>query len=674
MAAATEIERLVVRLTGDGAQYVGMLKKASAETQTFVRGIDGRLRDAQGRFVTRQRQMQIELGETAAKLKATALRVGELGRKMTAAGRTLSLKLTAPLTLLGGLAVRSFAKFDQAMTESTSIMQVTTQQIAAMRETAIELSADGRVLQGPEELAKSYFFLASAGKNAAQSMALLPKVSAFATAGAFDMALATDLLTDAQSALGLVSKDVAKDTLGLVRVSDVLVKANTLANATVEQFSIALTSKAGASLKAFGKDVEEGVAVLAAFADQGVKAQLAGNQLDRVIRLLSKASMDNAKAHKRLGFEVFDSAGEMRNLGDIVGNLEDILKGMSDETKIATLDMLGFEARVQQAILPLLGTSEAIKRYEEELRKAGGTTRQVADKQMKSFSNQMRILKNQVTAAAIELGEVLAPIVGGVGRAVANLTNIWRGFSPPMKIATVIIGGMAAALGPLLIVLGTLTRSVSVLIPLFVKLGPAMANVAVSVSALRFAMLGVVGVGFAVFLGVIQRKLAQINAELGRSIESLEKITGRRFESIAGLEGPEREAGLTEEGKRLLKEVELAKKRVGVEKKRQERSLNAPGTIGRGVLNLITGDPLGTLQSELKRAETQLRTFQESSRGLRQQGTGASEFAGLKALVESRADEDKSLDRVAGGVDELVEIAREQLSKDEQELEPAGLR
>jgi len=250
-------------------------------------------------------------------------------------------------------------------------MKVTQQQTEQMRQTAISLS--GESSKSATDLAQSYFYLASAGKDAAQSMALLPKVTAFAIAGAFDMATATDLLTDAQSALGMSVKDnVTQDMLNLVRVSDVLVKANTLANASVEQFSIALTSKAGASLKAFNKDIEEGVAVLAAFADQGVKAELAGNQLDRVIRLLSNSSMDNAEAHKRLGFSVFDNEGKMRNLGDIIGNLENILAGMSNQTKVVTLDMLGFEARVQQAILPLLGTSEAIKEYERELRRAGG--------------------------------------------------------------------------------------------------------------------------------------------------------------------------------------------------------------------------------------------------------------------------------------------------------------
>jgi len=91
----------------------------------------------------------------------------------------------------------------------------------------------------------------------------------------FDMARATDLLTDAQSALGLTIRDDAIANMEeMVRVSDVLVRANTLANASVEQFSVALTTKSGAALRALNKDMEEGVAVLAAFADQGIKGEV----------------------------------------------------------------------------------------------------------------------------------------------------------------------------------------------------------------------------------------------------------------------------------------------------------------------------------------------------------------------------------------------------------------
>jgi TP901 family phage tail tape measure protein len=100
-----------------------------------------------------------------------------------------------------------------------------------------------------EQAAESFFFLASAGLDAEASIAALPRVAQFAQAGMFDMSRATDLLTDAQSALGLTIRDDAvKNMENMIKVSDVLVRANTLSNATVEQFSTSLTTKAGPAL------------------------------------------------------------------------------------------------------------------------------------------------------------------------------------------------------------------------------------------------------------------------------------------------------------------------------------------------------------------------------------------------------------------------------------------
>ncbi len=430
--ATTEIERLLVRLVGDATSYQKMLKDAEASSKRAAGVVEA----------------------AGLRMQAIAVRLKAVGASMSRLGRGLALRVTAPLAIIGGLSVRAFSQFDQAMIESTSIMKTTGDEVERMRDLAISLS--GRSAQAPKELAESYFFLASAGKNAEQSMMLLPKVAKFATAGAFDMALATDLLTDAQSALGLTSKDVAKDTENLVRVSDVLVKANTLANASVQQFSVALTSKAGAALKSYNIQVEEGVAVLAALADQGIKAQLAGNALDRVIRLLSKASRDNTKEFKELGFSVFETDGSMRNLADIIGNIENITRDMSVEMKSATLEMLGFEARVQGVILPLLGTSKAIRKYEADLKKAKGITNEVANKQMKSFSNQMKLLKNRITAIGIEIGKILAPILEKLSELLQRGADFWKGLSAEVKKTIVIIGLIVAAVGPLLITMGGL--------------------------------------------------------------------------------------------------------------------------------------------------------------------------------------------------------------------------
>ena len=327
-------------------------------------------------------------------------------------GKAAGVALAAVGVAMVGIAAKSvqeFGKFDAALVKSKAIMGDLTETMEKDMSNAAREVAKVTTFSA-EQAAESYFFLASAGLDAESSIAALPQVAQFAQAGMFDMALATDLLTDAQSALGLtIRNDAVKNMENMVKVSDVLVRANTLANASVEQFSVALTTKAGAALRALGKDVEEGVAVLAAFADQGIKGEIAGTQLSIVLRDLTTKAINNKDAFDKMGIAVFDSNGEMNNLGDIIGNLETALAGMSDETQKATLLQLGFSDKSLASLQALLGTSEAIKTYERELRSASGFTGDVATKQLDSFESQMKLLESAVIDVAIEIGQELTP-------------------------------------------------------------------------------------------------------------------------------------------------------------------------------------------------------------------------------------------------------------------------
>ena len=338
-------------------------------------------------------------------VKAAGDSLDKLGRMAAQVG-------AAAAAAIGGAAiyaVREFANFDGALQQSVSIMGNVSDALRNdMADAAREVAKTTTF--SATEAAESFYFLASAGLDAASSIQAMPQVAKFAQAGMFDMALATDLLTDAQSALGLTVRDDAiKNLENMAAVSDVLVRANTLANASVEQFSTALTTKAGPAMRAVGMDIEEGVAVLAVFADQGIKGEEAGTNFAIVLRDLQTKAIENKDAFKQAGVAVFDAQGEMRNMADIVSDLEGLLGGMSDEQKKATLSTLGFSDKSMGALAALIGTSEQLEIYEEELRKAGGTTQEVADKQLLTFNSQMELLKSRVNDVAIEVGEGLAP-------------------------------------------------------------------------------------------------------------------------------------------------------------------------------------------------------------------------------------------------------------------------
>lgn len=304
---------------------------------------------------------------------------------------------------LGVAMLRTSETINRAMTKSLAIMgDVSETMRGDMLRAANEVAKTTE--KSTAQAAESYYFLAAAGMNAEQSLKAMPVVARFAQAGNFDLALATDLATDAQSALGLSSKDTAKTIEGLTRVTDVLIKANTLANSSAQQFSEALTNGAGAALKIVNKDVEEGVAVLAAYADQGIKGAEAGTAFGIVMRDLQTKAIQNKSAFRAAGVEVFDLNGKMKNLGGIVGDLERLLTGLSDEQSKLTLLQLGFSDKSVKYIQTLIGTSEKIQGYEKALRNAGGASAEVAGKSMTDLQKAIAQLKGSWSELALEVG------------------------------------------------------------------------------------------------------------------------------------------------------------------------------------------------------------------------------------------------------------------------------
>lgn len=446
----------------------------------------------------------------------------KMNATMKKMGRNMAMFATLPIIGLMGGAIKAFANFDEAMVSSMAIMGDLSETMQRdMADTAKKVALSTAF--SAKQAADSYYFLASAGLSAAASIAALPKVAAFAQAGTFDMAKATDILTDAQSALGLVMEDPIENMEKMVELSDVLVKANTIANASVQQFGEALTNKAGTAMKLLNIDIEAGVAVLAAWADQGIKATEAGEKFNIVTRDLQTAYRKNTEEFKKMGVEVFKD-GKFQNMADIIGQLEVALGPMTVEMQGTTLALMGFQDRSVMAIKSLLGLSDKIRGYEKDLRKAGGITEDVANKQMMTFNKQAGLMKDRLVGIGITLGEKLIPLMGGLKETLDDFLD-WISdavdtfTSYDVETQKMILGAIAftAALGPLLIVLGFLVSAITTLAPLVV-----------GISALMITFAGTLAIGaFAVAAGLAIAELAIIIGDkYVKSIEDAIEVTG----------------------------------------------------------------------------------------------------------------------------------------------------
>ena len=365
-----------------------------------------------------------QLRVTANKIKGKANKAGGMLGKI--AGQAFSYAFGAAGVLGVGLAFQKIAnmgeQFNRKMRSSLAIMGDVSQALRGdMRKAALEAARTTQFSSA--ETARSFFYLASAGLTAKQSVLAMPQVAKFAQAGMFDLSRATDLATDAQSALGLTVFDAQQNLKNLKHVTDVLVKGNTLANASIEQLSQSMTTKGGAAAKMAGMSIEELTSMLLAMADQGIKAHDAGTAVNIVLRDLKTKAISNADAFKELGIRVYNTTGNLRNIADIIGDIEVAMAGASTKQRAMILSYMGVIDKSKIFLQSLIGTSEKMKRFQKALKDVGGMTDEVANKQLTPFQKMVAELGVTFTRTGKAIMEDLQPAIVAITNGVSHLNQ-----------------------------------------------------------------------------------------------------------------------------------------------------------------------------------------------------------------------------------------------------------
>jgi hypothetical protein len=165
-----------------------------------------------------------------------------------------------------------------------------------------------------------------------------------------------------------------------------------------------------------------------------------------------------------MNIEVYDAQGNFNNMADIVGQMEEAIGDLSVEQQRAALTQLGFTEETLAGTLALLGNSEAIRSYEESLREAGGTTEDVAGKQLETFNAQLSLMKSGfddvmlsvgagLTPTLMEFAENLGPILDQLGPA---LILLFEELGPVITSIAEELPGFIEALLPMIPIIGDL--------------------------------------------------------------------------------------------------------------------------------------------------------------------------------------------------------------------------
>lgn len=423
------------------------------------------------------------------KISATGEKLKTVGDNISSAGEKL-LPVTAGVTALGTAAVSTAANFESSMSQVQATMGITKDSMSEVNGESVNtmdtLSALAKKM-GSEtafsasECAEALNYLALAGYDTQQMCDTLPTVLNLAAAGGIDLAAASDMVTDAMSALGM-----GVDEAGTM--VDQMAKTASTTNTSVAQLGEGILT-IGATAKTVKGGTAELNTALGILANNGIKGAEGGTHLRNVILSLQNPTDKAADCLNELGVSVYDSEGNMRSLNDILGDLNTSMDGMTAEEKSNIIGKIFNKTDLSSVNALLANTGDTWDDLQQSIIDSGGAAQQMADTQLDNLQGQITILKSALEGLAISFGELLLPAIKMIVGWVQKFVDWLNGMDEGTKKVITTVALLAAALGPVLIVVGKVVSAVGTIMTIVPKVAGVINTVKTAFAALNTTML-----------------------------------------------------------------------------------------------------------------------------------------------------------------------------------------
>lgn len=345
---------------------------------------------------------------------------------------------------LGIAALKSAGDFESSMARLQIMTGITDKSSDAFKQLeAAAISVGEKTKFSGQEAADGMAELAAAGLNVKDTITAINPVAQAAAINQTSIAEASKTATVAMNAFGLKASDVSK-------IIDVQTTAANLGVMKFQDFQQAMAS-VGSVAKLSNQDLTGVTSALIALTNNGQSAADAGTSIKSALMSLTNPSAEAAGAMKELGLNVFDAKGKMLPFADIVRQIEQNTKGMTDAQRnqlLATLagsdgirafaGALGASITIQKDGREVtLKGADALIEFQKQLDNSAGSSDKAAKIIQSTFGAQLEELKGQIEELVRKFGTELLPIaketVGVLGTKVESPTQLfkdWKGLIP----------------------------------------------------------------------------------------------------------------------------------------------------------------------------------------------------------------------------------------------------
>lgn len=219
----------------------------------------------------------------------------------------------------------------------------------------------------------------------------------------------------------------------------------------------------------------------------------AENDLEQAQNTVNALTEEAANGTSAYGALMVDEEGKMRPFEDVLKDLHGAFAGLSEQEQISAATAL-FGTNQMTPWLALLNTApERVDELSGSLHNCDGLTQEMADTMMSGFGGGIEKLKSSIDVLVYNIGESLAPILQKAIDAIQGLVDKFNALSPAQKETIAKIALVAAAIAPLLIVVGKLTTGIGGMMIVFSKMPAIMTKIKGGFTAVKVALSGAVG-------------------------------------------------------------------------------------------------------------------------------------------------------------------------------------
>lgn len=430
--------KLLENAEGDNKKAIEEKKAALNEAEASLNEYKSRLKEV---------NEQLKFGKKS--IEEYTEKVQKAGKKVKDAGSGMTKKVTAPILAAGAASAKMAMDFEDSMAKVSTIADATEVPMDEMQKAILDLSNQTGI--SSEEIAQNVYDSISAGQKTGDAVNFVSNSTKLAKAGFADAGAALDVLTTIMNAYGLKASEVTN-------VSDMLIQTQNLGKTTVADLASSM-GKVIPTANAYGVSLDELCAGYAIMTANGVATAESTTYMNGMLNELGKSGTNVSKTLKEKTGKTF------KELMDSGMSLSDVLKIISDaatENNKSFGDMWSSSEAGKAGMILLGDSAENFNGVLEQMQNSAGATNTAFEK-LDTNSTKIKKATNELKNNAIDLGttlmEELAPIIENIAEKISQFTEWFNGLSESEKQMIIQIGLIVAAIGPLLIVLGTVVSS-----------------------------------------------------------------------------------------------------------------------------------------------------------------------------------------------------------------------